>query len=63
MSETRPDVIINHAPTDEELAAIVAALEFITTAETPAPSVPPPSRWATVARREVMRGSLERDTP
>jgi hypothetical protein len=63
MSEAQPDIVINPEPTDEELAAIIAALEYITSTETPVPSAPPPSRWARVARREVMRGSLERDTP
>jgi hypothetical protein len=59
---------VHPEPTDEEAAAIVAAVELLhfrrAGHEGPADEAkPPPSKWIAAARREAMRGLDTGNTP
>jgi hypothetical protein len=58
VNEKSADVVIRPAPTDEELAAIVAVLEVLQEEQAGSqPKTPPRSTWAEAARREALRGN------
>jgi hypothetical protein len=64
-TDRQPDLVVTPAPTDEELAAIVAAVTMWSQRRSdPGASAPlegaQPSRWAMAGRREATRG-LDRD--